>query len=126
MLLIVGGIGQGQLEAAFDLTSLNKENVVYCENCSEQELMSAPIICDYHLMVKRMLSEGGDIYGFTERLMESNKDACILMDEIGCGVVPVDGFDREYRETAGRIGCILASKAGSVYRVFCGIPTKIK
>ena len=50
----------------------------------------------------------------------------IICDEIGCGLVPVDAFEREYREAAGRICTVLAEHADEVYRVVCGIGMRIK
>ena len=50
----------------------------------------------------------------------------IVCDELGCGVVPMDAFERAWRERTGRIGCELAKQAEAVYRVTCGIGTRIK
>ena len=49
-----------------------------------------------------------------------------LAQELGCGVVPMDAFERAWRERTGRIGCELAKQAEAVYRVTCGIGTRIK
>lgn len=58
--------------------------------------------------------------------LEKNPKAVIICDEIGCGLVPVDALDRQYREKAGRIITELASKADEVIRVICGIGQIIK
>ena len=50
----------------------------------------------------------------------------IISDEIGYGLVPVDVFEREYREKSGRVNCYLAEKADQVIRVVCGIGSRIK
>lgn len=49
-----------------------------------------------------------------------------ISDEVGCGVIPVDKKDREYREAVGRTLCELAAQASSVERIICGIAQKIK
>ena len=49
----------------------------------------------------------------------------ILYDEIGCGLVPIDAFEREYREAHGRIMTELAARAKRVDRVICGIGTRL-
>ena len=46
--------------------------------------------------------------------------------ELGGGVVPVDPREREARERAGRLACLLAARADTVIRVFCGIPKVLK
>lgn len=50
----------------------------------------------------------------------------ITCDEIGMGIVPQDGFEREWRESVGRIMCDISRDADTVYRVVCGIGIKIK
>ena len=48
------------------------------------------------------------------------------MDEVGCGIVPVERLERDYREAVGRAGQLLAQNASQVFRVICGIPVRIK
>ncbi|RHS66485.1 hypothetical protein DW954_07495 [Clostridium sp. AM45-5] len=47
-------------------------------------------------------------------------------DEIGCGIVPVDADDRLWREMTGDACQYLAARAGTVFRVVCGIPVLLK
>ena len=44
----------------------------------------------------------------------------------GGGVVPVDPVQRQNREAAGRLACLLAQRADRVIRVFCGLPQALK
>lgn len=46
----------------------------------------------------------------------------ITITEVGGGVVPTDPARRAAREAAGRLGCLLAARADTVVRVFCGLP----
>ena len=50
----------------------------------------------------------------------------ILVTEVGSGLVPVDPDERAFRENAGRLSVLLAERAEEVYRVVCGIPTRLK
>lgn len=52
--------------------------------------------------------------------------SAIILREMGCGLVPVDKDIREERESMGRLACKLAEVATEVYRVSCGIGTRIK
>ena len=70
--------------------------------------------------------EGEDISELAKQLKEKNPDLILVTDEIGYGIVPMDPFLREVRETTGRICTELAKDAKSVIRVVCGIPTVIK
>ena len=50
----------------------------------------------------------------------------IVCREVGCGIVPMDAFEREYRETVGRVCTELAAMSEEVHRVLCGVGTVIK
>lgn len=50
----------------------------------------------------------------------------VIATEIGGGVVPTDPGEREAREKAGRLACLLAQRAECVVRVYCGIPVVLK
>jgi adenosyl cobinamide kinase/adenosyl cobinamide phosphate guanylyltransferase len=73
-----------------------------------------------------MLKEGEDIYSLVDRILANNPDIVIIVDELGCGIVPMDPYDRMYRELTGRICCKLAKEAKEVHRVISGIGMVIK
>ena len=50
----------------------------------------------------------------------------VISTETGGGVVPVDAGERAAREAAGRLACLLAERADTVVRVFCGLPMALK
>lgn len=50
----------------------------------------------------------------------------VVCNELGCGVVPIDEMEREWREETGRLCCDIVARADWVYRVCCGIPQCIK
>ena len=50
----------------------------------------------------------------------------VIATEVGCGVVPTDPVERESREAAGRLSCLLAERAETVVRVCCGLPQLLK
>lgn len=57
---------------------------------------------------------------------ELSQKQVVIATEVGGGIVPATAEDRAAREAAGRLSCLLAKKADTVIRVFCGIPTVIK
>lgn len=91
-----------------------------------ERIKSAGAVRDFHLLIKKFMIDGKDIKEEINRIITDNPNIIIISNEIGCGVVPLDKFDREYRETAGRINCYLAERAESVIRVVCGIGVTIK
>ena len=57
--------------------------------------------------------------------LEKHPDTVIICDEVGSGIVPLDSFEREYRERLGRLLCEIAAKAERVERIVCGIGQRI-
>lgn len=111
MVLIVGGAFQGK--AAYARAHFPGEY---------------RILDRYHETVRRQLEEGKNPVEEAERLwaQADAENLVIICDEVGCGLVPVDAFERNWREQVGRTCCYLASRAEQVVRVVCGIGTKLK
>lgn len=57
------------------------------------------------------MKAGNDISSLAEDLIRVNPDLILVSDEVGYGVVPIDAFDRAYREAVGRICTKLAHTA---------------
>jgi adenosylcobinamide kinase/adenosylcobinamide-phosphate guanylyltransferase len=53
-------------------------------------------------------------------------DEIVIFEDIFCGVVPSDPETRALREKKAKELAALAKSADAVYRVFCGIGTRIK
>ena len=96
------------------------------EDFVKKDLGCDKIIRDLHLIIKKAMQNGKNAYEDTERLLDENNDAVFITNEVGGGIVPIDAFEREWREVCGRISCTFAEKADAVYRVVCGIGIKIK
>lgn len=123
MILIVGGTVQGKLNYALSTYRKTLDDVA--DNAADAHHKA--IFNHFHLYVRNQLAQGStDLTAELEALLTANPDIIILCDEIGCGVVPIDRFERIYRETTGRLCCMLAARAERVERVFCGIATTIK
>ena len=73
-----------------------------------------------NLQAKDMADETGEMNQHDE------VDVVISSDLIGSGIVPMDAFDRCWREVTGRVLTDIASRADEVYRVTCGIEQRLK
>ena len=69
------------------------------------------------------LAVSEDLIELADRL--SRKEV-VIATEVGGGVVPIDPTERENREKAGRLSCLLAERADTVIRVQCGLPQVLK
>ena len=126
MILVVGGAFQGKKEYAKKMFSLTDADFVDGKVCGSEELYQAKAVTHFHEYVRRCLKDGRDVSGLAKELMRRSPKLIILANELGSGVVPVDAFDRNWREATGRICCDLAAGADQVHRVICGIGTVIK
>lgn len=122
--IITGGAYQGKLAYARRLYP----GMTWTDgkSCRMDEIGICSAVYAFHEFVKRWLEAGRSSAELTDLLLEETKERIIVCDEIGCGLVPVDAFEREYREETGRIMTALAERAERVDRVVCGIGTRIR
>jgi adenosyl cobinamide kinase/adenosyl cobinamide phosphate guanylyltransferase len=126
MVFVVGGAFQGKTAFAMEKFNIEEQDFLDGIDCEIEDIYGAKLINHFDELVRRLLIQGVDVEQVVERLIRENENSIIIMNEIGCGLVPVDSFEREYREKTGRIGCKLAKVSNEVYRVYCGIATEIK
>ena len=84
------------------------------------------VVKDLHADIRKCMECGQDPWALAEQVQLSHPRGVITIAELGCGLIPTNDFEREYREMVGRISCELAKKADAVYRICCGIETRIK
>lgn len=126
MIMITGGAFQGKTKFAHKKFSLKESDIINGEACGFDEVFSVRCITNYHIFVKHLIENNIDPLEFTKRLCTENPDMVIIINEIGCGIIPLEKSERLWREQTGRAGCIIAEKASTVIRVSCGIPNVIK
>lgn len=107
MILIIGGAYNGKREFAETLG-----------------VPGAKILFNAHEKIKQLMRENKDVEAELKKELEGIE--IITCDEIGLGIVPLDEFERDWREKTGRLICGIAKKADTVYRVYYGIAQKIK
>ncbi|MGI6006875.1 MAG: bifunctional adenosylcobinamide kinase/adenosylcobinamide-phosphate guanylyltransferase [Ruminococcus sp.] len=124
MKLVIGGAFQGKVDYSRERYGID----LWADgrSCQWDEIFRTKGVHHFHEYIKRMLKEGKETSDLVERLAERNPDIVIVSTELGYGVVPVEAFDREYRETTGRICTKVAAISSEVIRVVCGIGQVIK
>ncbi len=144
MKLIIGGYAQGKLDYVKQKYKKNtifdfKEKILSFEELSVsigKNNNQVIVINHFNYSVRNILKKYENDknkeelwFLYKQQLfdfIDKNQNLIIISDEIGNGIVPIDPFEREYREKTGRILIQLASKADEVVRVICGIGQKIK
>lgn len=124
MKMIIGGAFQGKYEYAKQ--NFRIKEWIDGSQCKEEEIFQCQGINHFHEYIKRQLLKGNSVENLAEELILKNPDIIIISDEIGSGVVPIDRFEREYREKVGRICTKLASFSLEVHRIVCGVGMVIK
>ena len=94
---------------------------------------TAPAVEHMQEYIRRVSLEDGTleekklrISRWIETIAKKNPSAILVMDEVGCGVVPMEAAERAYRDLAGYAGQCAAKRAECVYRVICGIGRRIQ
>lgn len=129
MILVIGGSCQGKRQICRQLAgieeNLYRERLADGKTDTPETALQRPYAAAYHLFLRQVLERGENPEDYTKKVIAASPEI-ISMDEVGCGIVPVDRKEREYREAAGRCGQLLAAEAKEVYRVICGISQQIK
>ncbi len=124
MILVTGGCFQGKTDYACNMFEIQRETAADGALCPLEELYYTKLLYHFHEYIRRLIEAGQELS--VERLKEENPEIILVTNELGCGVVPTDKFDRNYREKTGRICCKIAKEADEVHRVVCGLGTVIK
>ena len=129
MQLIIGGYAQGKLNYTVTKYNVAEDHVFESVLPTSEELEKLTgtiIVSSLHKWIRKRIKEGGRPEEEISSFVKKHADAIIICDEIGNGIVPMDPFERVYRERTGRILVKLAKDAEEVERVVCGIAQKIK
>ncbi|MBQ9206276.1 MAG: bifunctional adenosylcobinamide kinase/adenosylcobinamide-phosphate guanylyltransferase [Treponema sp.] len=117
--LVVGGAYQGKTAWAKKEFSLSDDDVCVCSGDSLPDF-SKRCISHYENYVAYCLKHShSPKTDFSRTSVE-----VIICDDIFCGVVPIDYFQRQLREQTG-LALQKIAKNAELTRIFCGIPQKI-
>lgn len=125
--LIIGGYANGKLDYAIRGCRPSEYAIYDAVFPKDEEIGNLTIIVNnLQRFIRDCILDNGcpeeEILSFLEKC----GDCIVICDEIGNGIVPVNAFEREYRERVGRILIGIAAKADEVERVICGIAQRIK
>ena len=120
MEFITGGRSQGKLQFALERHGLT------AADAADGVLEPKPVVYNLQEYIKKALAEKRDPEKEILAFSRERHGTVFICDQLGCGVVPADPEERLWRDVTGRICCLLAAEADSVFRVICGIGQKIK
>lgn len=125
--LVIGGYAQGKLDYVIRGCRPSEYAIYDAVLPKDGETGNVTAIVNHlHEFIRERILNSGSPEEEILSFLEKCGDCIIICDEIGNGIVPVDAFEREYRERVGRILIEIAAKADEVYRVICGVGQRIK
>ncbi len=125
MILIFGGSYQGKLDFAKENFGISDTDVFLCTQENEID-WSKKVIYNADQAFLRHVREGKESREVLAEHLDQLKDSIIIVNDISQGIVPMERELRDWREMTGRAMLYLSKEANEVYRVFCGLGSKIK
>lgn len=127
MILIFGGSYNGKLNFCKEKYKIKDDEILFCkeENIDFIDI-NKKVICGFHIFVKHCIKNNISTLELLKNKIDNLKDKIIICDEINSGIVPMKKEDRMWREECGQSLQFLSKYSEEVYRIFFGIPEKLK
>ena len=126
MKLIIGGSHQGKLDFALTRFGLSDGDILLCDERTDALDPSRRCAAYVERWALNRLRAGADPLAELEAILPEMEDAVVIATDISAGVVPVDPLMRAWREASGRMNARLAARSDEVWRLFCGLPQRLK
>lgn len=121
MILITGGSYQGKLDYAKSRFGLTDADV-----CAGGVDLSKRCLAYIDRWALEEVRQGREPADFFKSNIDRLSDKIVVATDISGGIVPMDPVLRAWREACGRMNSYLASQSDEVWRLFCGIPQRLK
>lgn len=119
MVLIVGGVASGKRACARELGFAD-------EMMAAGVIDERPCVYDAQLLAFELARGGYEPQDADELFEALAAKECVIMCEVGSGIVPMERDQRASRELSGRLMGRLAQQASLVVRCVCGLPQVLK
>jgi len=121
MIFITGGRYQGKLDYAVKRFGLAESDI-----CHIGLDFSRRCLADLDRYALDCVKNGVDPLKAFQENPSAWQNSILISADISGGVVPIDPVLRAWREASGRMNLYLAAHADEVWRLFCGIPQRLK
>ena len=126
MVLIIGGSYQGKLEFARQRYGLTEVEIQVCDEATDAIDFDRRCVAYIDRFVLNRVRAGVEPAEAFEEESDRMKAMIFIANDISGGVVPMDPVLRAWREACGRLNLRLAGEADEVWRLFCGLPQRVK
>jgi adenosylcobinamide kinase/adenosylcobinamide-phosphate guanylyltransferase len=123
MIFVFGGSYNGKLD--YVMKTYHPKSIVDGNVVKIDELKEYECIYNFECLIKRLIKCNElDEFKKVHRLILKNK--IVIGNEIGSGIVPIDAFERKWRDEVGFFYQSLSTYSRSVIRVWNGLPVVLK
>ena len=126
MILIIGGSYQGKLDFARQRFQLAEDDIQVCTEDTDALDFSRRCIAYIDRFALNRIRSGFEPADTLGTDFGRYKENIFIANDISGGVVPTDPVLRAWREACGRMNLKLAKASDEVWRLFCGIPQRLK
>ena len=126
MIMIIGGSYQGKLDFARKHFHLTDAEIQICDENTEALDPTHRCVAYIDRFALNRVRAGAEPADAFREAPEAYADSILIANDVSCGVVPMDATLRAWREASGRMNNYIAGRADEVWRLFCGIPQRIK
>ena len=126
MILIIGGSYQGKLDFARERFGLVASDIQICDENTDALNFSRRCVAYIDRWALDAVKAGLEPVDTFRANADRWKDSIVITTDISSGIVPMDPVLRAWREACGRMNSYLAAQADEVWRLFCGIPQRLK
>lgn len=123
MILIFGGSYQGKLDLAKEKFNITHQD---CYDCTFAVDFSYKVLYNLDKYIFHLIENDIHPTDFVLNNLNRFQDKIVILTDNSCGVVPTDAVLRQWREEVGRCMVIFSQNSDEVYRVYCGLSTKLK
>ena len=126
MILIIGGSYQGKLDYARERFGLTDDAIQRCTEDTDALDFSRRCVAYIDRFALNRVRLG--LVPLEALGTDSGRysDIVFIANDVSSGIVPMEPVLRAWREACGRMNMKLAREADEVWRLFCGIPQRIK
>ena len=122
MILIIGGSCQGKLDFSKSRFALTDGDIFICR--TEEIDLTRRCLAYIDRFTLACVRAGRDPLAFFRDNEAWLADSILIVNDVSGGIVPMDPVMRAWREATGRVSQFL--RADEVWRVFCGLPERLK
>lgn len=124
LILYFGGAYNGKLEYVKEKYNLTDKDIFYCNKDNID--FNKKVISGLDKFILFNALNGNESLEYIKNNIENLRDKIIICDEISNGIVPIKKEERFWREEVGKVLRYLVSNSDEVYKIFFGIPKRLK